>query len=138
MGSFFLALLQALLLASASAFRRSLFRRPLPSTINALRQPSRLFFKVAEADETVTIDEDVEFATIDDAGLLQKLSKGFVPLAASIGFAATPSPLVATRIAGAGRNQSFSFDSHNCSRRGSRWALGEDSSLVHLRQLGER
>ena len=102
MGSFLQALLPWVLLSSTSAFRRTLLRRQLTPTNAQLQKSSRLFFKVAEADETVAIDEDVEFATIGDAGLLQKLSKGFVPLAASIGFAATPSPLVATRLAGAG------------------------------------
>lgn len=132
MGSFLQALLPWLILASTSAFRRTLLRRQLIPSNALLRNPSRLFFKVAEADETVAIDEDVEFATIDDAGLLQKLSKGFVPLAASIGFAATPSPLVATRLAGAGEFQSTLCKSlaHMCScGRGGR-AASEDPPLV--------
>jgi hypothetical protein len=77
---------------------------------NALVRPvissssSKLFFKVAESDEAVALDGDVEFQTFDDSSsnILQKLSRGFVPLAASIGFAATPSPVIATRLAGAG------------------------------------
>jgi hypothetical protein len=62
----------------------------------------RLWFKVSEGDDTAAEEDEVEFSSPGESQILQKLSKGFVPLAVSIGFAATPSPLIATRLAGAG------------------------------------
>jgi hypothetical protein len=61
-----------------------------------------LKFKVAESD--VEEEEDVEEIDFDEDGgssVLRKLSKGVVPIAASIGFAVTPSPAIALRLAGA-------------------------------------
>lgn len=63
-----------------------------------------VYFKVTEADEDVDVDDEViEFDNAGSNGktLLRKLSKGVVPLAASLGFAATPSATLAVRIAGA-------------------------------------
>ena len=63
-----------------------------------------LSFKVAEDEEVDEDDEIIEFD--DDDGhkgnaLISKLSKGVVPLAASLGFALTPSTALSIRIAGA-------------------------------------
>lgn len=73
---------------------------------------SRLHFKVAEGDEAVMVEDEVDFQDVSQSslGLFQKLSKGFVPLAASVGFAVTPSPLIATRLAGAGKFTLYSFN----------------------------
>lgn len=66
-------------------------------------RPSRLAFKVSDVDEDV--DEDTEQLQFEDpdqgSGLLRKLSRGVVPLAASLGFVVTPSSAVAVRMAGA-------------------------------------
>jgi len=50
-----------------------------------------------DLDDDIDDDDDDEFT----GEFLQKLSKGVVPLAASVGFAVTPSAKVAARIAGA-------------------------------------
>lgn len=92
-------------ICSANALRPRLSRNSALVRAQSPVSLTQLRFKVAEADEVTTqVDNDVEFQDFGDSssGLLQKLSKGFIPLAASIGFAATPSPLIATRLAGAG------------------------------------
>lgn len=64
-----------------------------------------LRFKVSESDEVeVEDDEEVDFDNDDDGGgsvMLKKLSKGMPLVAASLGFAVTPSSAIAMRVAGA-------------------------------------
>lgn len=68
------------------------------SSVNRL---SRLRFKVADVDEDVDEDEELDFdGDGKPSSLLKKLSNSIVPLAASVGFAVTPSSAVAVRIAG--------------------------------------
>jgi len=69
---------------------------------------TRLLFKVSEADDVdVEDDEELDFGQNDGNGaggkngFLKKLSRGVVPLAASLGFVVTPSPAIAVRVAGA-------------------------------------
>ena len=70
-----------------------------------LGSSTALRFKVSEADETsVEEDEELDFGQGGESGgksLLRKLSRGVVPLAASLGFVVTPSSAVAVRVAGA-------------------------------------
>ena len=64
-----------------------------------------LKFKVADEVETAVDDnETLEFVTHEPgkkSNLLKKLSNGVIPIAASVGFAITPSSTLITRIAGA-------------------------------------
>jgi hypothetical protein len=61
---------------------------------------TRLQFRVVE--DEADVEEDTEVITIDSgSGFLKKLSTGIVPLAASLGFAVTPSSTIAYRVAGA-------------------------------------
>lgn len=73
---------------------------------------SELKFKVSDAEPEVLVEEEEEEAiestgrdigaqSVNAGGLLQRLSKGIVPIAASIGFAATPSSSLIFRLAGA-------------------------------------
>lgn len=67
---------------------------------SALGKP--LYFKVSESDELTEVEqEEVEFDSVDKSDILLKLSRGLIPVAASVGFAVTPSPVIAARIAGA-------------------------------------
>lgn len=66
-----------------------------------------LRFKVAEdTEEDVEVTEsELEFSSLEGDGrsssLLQKLSRGAIPIAASVGFAVTPSTSILGRVAGA-------------------------------------
>lgn len=66
-----------------------------------------LLFKVSEADEVDSIDEDIDFdegLSFGDGrkgGLMRKLSKAAIPVAASIGFAVSPSTNLASRLTAA-------------------------------------
>ena len=68
---------------------------------------TRLQFKVSEEEELEVDDgEELDFGQNDNSGgasasFLKKLSRGVVPLAASLGFVVTPSSAVAVRVAGA-------------------------------------
>ena len=67
---------------------------------------TRLQFKVSEEEELEVDDgEELDFGQNDNGGasasFLRKLSRGVVPLAASLGFVVTPSSAVAVRVAGA-------------------------------------
>ena len=67
-------------------------------------QSSQLQFKVSAVETEVRNDieiEEDEVVVNKSGSLLRKLSKGFVPIAASIGFAVTPSSSLAYRLAGA-------------------------------------
>jgi len=65
------------------------------------RQSLALLFKVAENEEDTDMDEDVEFDEVRPGGLIKKISNSIIPLAATLGFVATPSTAVASRIVGA-------------------------------------
>ena len=71
----------------------------------SIRKPSIStckYFKVSESEQDeVEDDEEVVFEEVKSSSVLKKLSNGIVPLAASIGFAVTPSSGIAVRIAGA-------------------------------------
>jgi hypothetical protein len=75
--------------------------------IKSTNQLSTLLkFKVADAEtETLEIEEKEEEVNSDEVnnnnGVLRKISKNIIPIAASIGFAVTPSSSIAARIAGA-------------------------------------
>lgn len=72
------------------------------SSIRKVRFNEPLNFKVAEVEDNVADSAEIEFQTISfDGGILNKLSKGLVPIAASIGFAVSPSSGIAGRAAGA-------------------------------------
>eukprot|EP01035_Chromulina_nebulosa_P018503 gene18503-24220_t len=59
-------------------------------------------FKVSANDqETLVDDEEIKYETFDGNSFLKKISNGIVPIAASVGFAATPSSSLAIRFAGA-------------------------------------
>ena len=79
---------------------------PLPS-MNKKQLLNPLQFKLSEQDTggKVALDVDEEDEDGGEEGinpkLLRKFSKGVIPLAASLGFAVTPSPALATRLAGA-------------------------------------
>jgi len=69
---------------------------------------SSLFFKTSASDDLdVDEDLDLDFEELEDQGrggggsLLRKISKGMPVIAASLGFAATPSSALALRLAGA-------------------------------------
>eukprot|EP01038_Epipyxis_sp_PR26KG_P010886 gene10886-14609_t len=78
-------------------------------SIHKFHRPTFIKFKLVE-DEDVQVDDKLDTAADDDdddfseeesSTLLNKLSKGIIPLAASVGFAVTPSSAVAARVAGA-------------------------------------
>ena len=85
----------------------------LPGNVNDIRNhkysitSSSLLFKVAEEAEVDTDQDDgaLDFVSgppsSKKSSVFKKLSKGVVPIAASLGFAVTPSTAVASRIAGA-------------------------------------
>lgn len=66
-----------------------------------------LYFKVSEEDgeeETDVVEDELKFSSEDgksSSSLLQKLSRGAIPIAASVGFAVTPSASILSRVAGA-------------------------------------
>jgi len=87
--------------------RSQVTRRSLPDRRHFLRP---LQFKTSNDNVKTRVKEDVqeiEDEDEDDNGndsgsdILQKLSKGVIPLAASVGFAATPSSRIVARFAGA-------------------------------------
>lgn len=100
---------------------RSFHNIPVQSTVKIAShlQQQRLqplSFKVTEREEQLLIkdyansENDDDDDDLDDllaqnhgsgSGMLSKLSKGIIPIAASMGFAMTPSPTMAVRIAGA-------------------------------------
>ena len=86
--------------------RRSLLDGTRSSKYLAPRVNVALSFKVSESDEVDAIDQDVEFdegLSFGDGrgGLLRKLSRAAIPVAASIGFAVSPSSSLASRLAAA-------------------------------------
>lgn len=66
---------------------------------------SRLHFKVSENDEAedLELDEEIEFdePSFGGTAVLEKISKAAIPVAASLGFAATPTAAIGARVAGA-------------------------------------
>eukprot|EP01041_Mallomonas_annulata_P007394 gene7394-15092_t len=72
-------------------------------TSTKLYTPTALRFKVIEGEDEITDSKELEFDTTsaDVSNMLKKISAGMIPLAASIGFAVTPSSSIAARVAGA-------------------------------------
>ena len=81
------------------------FRKPFHSlqTIDSSRKLfTALKFKVSETDEEEDIDEtELDFDDFKPSSRMKKLSNSIIPLAATLGFAVTPSSGVAIRLAGA-------------------------------------
>lgn len=69
------------------------------------RHASRLYFKVSENDEAedLDMDEEIEFdePSFGGTAVLEKISKAAIPVAASLGFAVTPTAAIGARVAGA-------------------------------------
>lgn len=104
-----LIVLVIIFVVKSCAFNRLVSRsllRPKSSFLNRDISPFRpsisyLKFKVSEGDEDVEFDESIEFDEFKPSSNIQKLSRSIIPLAASLGFAVTPSSGVAIRLAGA-------------------------------------
>lgn len=74
------------------------------SQISKRLAKSRLFFKVSEKEVVAIVDKsstEIDEVSSNDIELLQKVSKGIIPVAASLGFAMTPSSSVLFRLLGA-------------------------------------
>lgn len=69
--------------------------------LQLLRAKTSHRFKVTESDDDEEVDEDLEFDDFKPSSSIKKLSRSIVPLAATLGFAVTPSSGVAARLMGA-------------------------------------
>lgn len=101
------------------------------------KQSFALRFKVSENDKSDTalidIDDDDEDDDSEDGALinpdiLQKLSRGIIPLAASLGFTLTPSSRIATRIVGAAAGGIVGYVMKTMMNKNNLKSSGEDNS----------
>lgn len=122
---FLISRANALLLCRQNQFatRRSKHLAPITNFIsehNNMKQKDKfkLFFKVSESDDDISTsmeDDEVDFDDFSQSKtvLIRKLSRGVIPIAASLGFAAAPTSNIAIRLAWAAVGGTAGFIAKN-------------------------